>query len=314
MNGRSPWGADDEIGRLNRMTDESRARVLTRLDGRWTADLGVDYFLGMPTWAKASDPPFEIWLTHTPSGTVIDDLAGAGRPATERFSYAGTAFSMYSHCGTHVCSLNHIGVDGRFWNGWEQTTHLGSRAWTVGGVYPPIIARAVLLDVARDRGSERLEESYAVTVDDITHSLELRGLQVGATDIVLIRTGQMSLWPDPDAFLRTPPGLGLEAAHYLAEELDVMCVGLDAGGEVLPPEQPDTFLPVHAYLLAEAGVPVFENLWLEELAERSHGEFAFFAFPLKLRGSTGCPCRPVAASLESSPESRLLNPTDPVAR
>jgi kynurenine formamidase len=107
----------------------------------------------------------------------------------------------------------------------------------------------------------------------------------------------MTLWPDPDAFLRAPPGLGREAARYLAEELDVMCVGVDAGGEVLPSEEPDTFLPVHAYLLAEAGVPVFENLWLEGLAERPERETAFFAFPLKLRGSTGCPCRPIAASL-----------------
>src|SRR5262249_24609799 len=71
------------------------------------------------------------------------------------------------------------------------------------------------------------------------------------------------------------------------------------GGEPLPPAEPDTFLPVHAYLLAEAGAPVVENLWLEELAAAGIAEVAFLAFPLKLRGSTGCPVRPVALPLRA---------------
>jgi kynurenine formamidase len=73
-----------------------------------------------------------------------------------------------------------------------------------------------------------------------------------------------------------------------------MCVGVDAGGEALPPEEPGTFLPVHSYLLAEAGAPVIENLWLEDLAAARIRELAFLAFPLKLAGSTGAPVRPVA--------------------
>ena len=31
--GTSPWGPDDELGALNRMTDESRAAVLSRVAG-----------------------------------------------------------------------------------------------------------------------------------------------------------------------------------------------------------------------------------------------------------------------------------------
>jgi kynurenine formamidase len=293
----SPWGVADEIGRLNRITNESRCEVLGALDGAWMLDLAVDYFIGMPSWGAAADPPYQTWLTHTPTGNVVDDLAGAGPLAAERFSYAGSAFSMYSHTGTHVCSLNHIGINGNFWNGWSQPTHLGSRAWSVGGVYPPIIARALLLDIATSKDVPHLGESYAITVDDLECALAGIEVNVQPTDIVLIRTGQMTLWPDPVLFLRNPPGLSMEAARYLADHLDVMCVGVDAGGEVLPPQEPDTFLPVHAYLLSERGVPIFENLWLEELSKKATSTFAFLGFPLKLRGSTGCPCRPVAASL-----------------
>jgi kynurenine formamidase len=94
--------------------------------------------------------------------------------------------------------------------------------------------------------------------------------------------------------MAAPPGLGLEGARWLAEEAEAMCVGVDAGGEALPPEEEGSFLPVHSYLLADAGMPIFENLWLEELAAREVAEFVFLAFPLKLLGSTGLPVRPVA--------------------
>jgi kynurenine formamidase len=204
---------------------------------------------------------------------------------------------MYSHTGTHICSLNHIGHNGRFWNGWSAEAHLGSRAWTVGGVFPPIIARGVLLDVASDKGVECLAPSHAITKADISESIARAAVVVGPGDVVLIRTGRMSRWPQTDEFLRDPPGLSMSGARYLCEELRVMCIGVDAGGEALPPEEPDTFLPVHAYLLATAGAPIFENLWLEELARSGTREFAFLAFPLKLRGSTGCPVRPVALTL-----------------
>ena len=47
--GVSPWGPDDEIGRLNLMTDSSRARILSRITGGAAYDLSVEYFIGMPS-------------------------------------------------------------------------------------------------------------------------------------------------------------------------------------------------------------------------------------------------------------------------
>jgi kynurenine formamidase len=262
------------------MTPESRAAALRDADGGRPFDLAVDYFLGMPTWTKLNDPKYEIWLTHTPQG--------------EGHDYAGTAISMYTHTGTHVCSLNHLGHDGRFWNGWTPQAHLGSRAWRVGGAYEPIIARGVLLDVAGAKGIECLPDSYTISPRDLAGA---GGEVLRRGDVALLRTGRMSRWPDHNAFMEKPPGLGMAAARYLAEEAEVMSVGVDCGGEALPPDDPRAFLPVHSYLLADMGVPIFENLWLEQLAASSVKEFAFLAFPLKLRGSTGCPVRPVALPL-----------------
>jgi kynurenine formamidase len=290
---RSPWGPDDQIGRLNWMTPASQAEVLARVDGSRTFDLAVDYFMGMPSWTAAQDPKYDIWMTHTPQGTVNDDLNRAGGAANEAYSYSGSAVTMYTHTGTHLCGLNHIGHFGRFWNGWTADTHLGSRAWTIGGRFPPIVARAVLLDVAGTKGVECLPDSYEITVQDIRDALAKAATELGAGDIALVRTGRMIRWPDQDRFLSSPPGLGLDSARFLCDELGCMCVGVDAGGEALPPDPPDSFLPVHAYLFATAGTPLFENLWLEDVAREGVHEFAFLAFPLKLVGSTGMPTRPV---------------------
>ncbi|MGH2991791.1 MAG: cyclase family protein [Solirubrobacterales bacterium] len=294
---RSPWGPDDEIGRLNWLTPERQADVLARADGSRVFDLACDHFLGMPSWTVAADPRYEIWMTHTPAGTLNDDLTGAGSAAHERYSYAGSAVSMYSHTGTHVCSLQHIGHHGMFWNGWTAEANLGSRSWNVGGRFPPIVARAVLLDIAALKKVDCLPESYPITPDDIQAACEVQSTHPKHGDVVLLRTGRMSSWPDPARFLSLPPGLGMEAARYLCEDIGAMCLGLDVGGEALPPEEPDTFLPVHAYLFATAGAPLIENLWLEDLAREQVWDCAFVALPLKLIGSTGAPARPIAMPL-----------------
>ena len=53
-------------------------------------------------------------------------------------------------------------------------------------------------------------------------------------------------------------------------------------------------LPGHILLLVRAGIPIIENLNLEELASAGVHEFAFVCLPLKMRGATGSPVRPIA--------------------
>ena len=53
-------------------------------------------------------------------------------------------------------------------------------------------------------------------------------------------------------------------------------------------------LPGHLLLLVRAGVYILEALNLEELARDGVREFAFVCLPLKLRGGTGSPVRPIA--------------------
>ena len=295
--GESPWGREDEIGRLNLMTDKSRAAILSRVAGGKSYDLSVEYFIGMPSWQAAGDPHYRIWMTHTPNGTVNDDPLSLGRAMNEHVSYTGAAISMYTHMGTHIDSLNHFGLNGKIWNGFSADEHLGDRGWTVAGAenIPPIIARGVLIDVAAAKGVDMLADGYRVTRDDLVNAVDLQGVELRDGDVVLIRTGRMNLYENASAYMANSPGLGMAAARFLVEESGAMIVGADnLSLEAFPSEVSDNYVPLHTYLLAQHGVPILELVNLEGLAEDRVYEFAFIGGSLKLRGADAAPIRPIA--------------------
>ncbi|MDF5753430.1 cyclase family protein [Spongiactinospora sp. TRM90649] len=292
----SPYGPEDEIGRLNLMSPESRAAVISRIDATEMFDLSVDYFIGMPSWQLLGDPAYQIWMTHTPHGTVVDELPGISREMTEYISYSGDTVMMYTHTGTHIDTLNHYGYNGRIYNNFTEREHLGTRHWRVAGAdkMPPIVARGVLLDFAGLRGVDMLPDQYGITPEDVDECLATQGVEIQLGDVVLSRTGRMRAWPDATAWGENPPGLTRAAAVHLVEK-GAMIVGSDTVCvEQGPSTDPDNYTPVHTYLLAEAGAPLIEVLDLEALAAAEVYEFGFFAACLRLRGATGAPLRPWA--------------------
>lgn len=295
--GVSPWGASDDIGRLNLMTPASRTALLARLRPERIYDLSIEYYIGMPSWQAAGDPHYRMWMTHTPGGTVVDDPIGTGTEVNRHVSYSGAAISMYTHMGTHIDALSHFGLDGRIWNGFRADEHLGDRGWRVGSAssIPPLIARGVLIDVAGAKGVAMLPDGYRITRADLKEALDRQGVCLAPGDVVLIRTGRMQLLPDAERFMANSPGIGMDAARFLIEEGGAMIVGADnLSLEAFPSEVPGNYVPVHTYLLAEQGATILELVDLEELARDGVHEFAFLGGSLKLRGADGAPIRPVA--------------------
>lgn len=298
----SPFGPADEIGMLNLATAEAAARVLAEVDGGRCFDLAVDFFVGMPSFTAGGDPPFATWMSATPSGSLKDDPLGVGEAQNRIVSRSGDAISMFTHTGTHVDALNHIGYDGTVWNGFTEAEHLGSRHWLRAGAdrHPPIVARAVLIDVAALHGVQMLPDSHAIGETDLRAALARQHTDLRTGDVVLVRTGRMTAWPDAEAFIPDEPGLDLEGARFLAEA-GAMLIGADnVGLERHPSGDPDSWQPVHTYLLAEAGIPIMEVVNLEELAASAVHELAFVGACLKLRGATGSPIRPIALPLRRS--------------
>lgn len=297
--GMSPYGPDDERGALNTLTPERAAAIMARADASTVYDLSIDYFVGMPSFQGAGDPSYQIFMSHTPNGTAVDNLNGAGEEINRHVCYSGDVILMYTHTGTHIDALNHFGVDGQIYNGFTAEENLGSRNWMKGGaeVIPPIVTRGVLLDIAGLKGVDCLEDSYAITVEDCKESLEKSGLTLGEGDVAFVRTGRMRYWPQGSKVLGNPPGLGLEAARWLTSQGIAVIASDQECVEVGPSEQEDNWLPGHCHFLVEAGVPMIELANLEDLARDGLNEFCLVATPIRLRGATGTPLRPIAMPL-----------------
>lgn len=301
--GKSPWGPRDEIGTLNMMTPATQAAILARVDARKTYDLSVEYYNGMPSWSAVGDPTFKMWNTHTPRGFGIDDPLKLGARQNALVSYTGDAISMYTHTGTHIDTLNHFGLHGEIYNGFKADQHLGDQGWHKGGAekFPPIISRAVLIDVASAKSVKVLPPSYQITPADLQAALAKQGTRLQRGDTVLIRTGKMTQFHDAAAYLANPPGLSLAGAKWLVEKHGAMIVGGDnLSLEGFPVVEKDNWIPVHSYLLAEKGVPILEVVNLEELSRDRVYEMAFVGASLKLRGASGSPMRPIAFPLRAN--------------
>jgi kynurenine formamidase len=295
---KSPFGADDEIGMLNLITPESMRAVLSRADAGHTIDLSVDYFLGMPSFTAAGQPPYQIWMTNTPRGTAVHDSTGFGEQ-NELVGYSGDAISMYTHCGTHIDTLNHFGYGRKIWNGFDADSYLGARHWQCAGAekQPPIIARGVMLDIAALQEVDVVPQSHGIDGRELDEAARRQGVEVRPGDVVLVRTGQMRLWDDPAAYMTNESGLTRDGAEYLARRGAAVICADNLSLEQIPSTEEGNWLPVHTYLFAEAGVPIMEVVDMERLAEEQLYEFCFIGAGIKLRGATAAPMRPLAMPL-----------------
>lgn len=297
---RAQWGPEDEHGATNRVTPERRAAILSQIDGTRIYDLSVDYFVGMPSFQAAGDPAYQIFMSHTPQGTVVDNLNGVGEQINRACGYSGDVILMYTHTGTHIDSLNHFAYGKETYNGFSVDENLGSRNWTKAGSEQilPLIARGVLLDVAGYKGVDVLDRSYGITVEDLEGTLAAQGSTIQEGDIVLVRTGRMQYWPDGSKVFGDSPGLTVESATWITDRAPASVGADNEAVERTPSFDDDNWLPGHCHFLVDSGVPQMECLYLEELARDKVYEFGFIGAPIRLRGATGSPIRPLAFPLK----------------
>ncbi len=296
---KSPYGPDDEIGVLNELTEANTLAVLQRVSSGKTYDLSVENFVGMPGLADLGmgDPPFHMWMTHTPRGMRIEKLSPAGGPPN--LALYDDAYTLSAHTGTHIDALNHLGRGEKIFNGYDASTYLSDKGWTKAGAdtVPPIITRGILIDVAGEKGVAMLPNSYEISIEDLQRAMKKQGIQLQKNDAVLVRTGRMTVWPDPQKFVHNDPGITPESAAWLVDNGAVI-IGADNMGVEKFPMAKDS---VHVYLFTERGVCLLELLWLEDLAKDQIYEFAFIAAPIKMRGATGSPIRPLALPVRARP-------------
>ena len=217
------------------------------------------------------------------------------RGAEEARTSASGLIVMPEHSGTHIDALAHQAENLTLHGGVHVDegvqTSVGFRVLGIDTM-APLVTHGVLLDVA---GSKRLAPEHAITVDELERAARAAGVEIRAGDTVLVRTGYGALWSEPSEYLRSA-GVSAAGSSWLVDK-KVSAVGADnVAFDVMGPKDPElgVTLPGHILLLVRAGIPIIENLNLEELAAARVHEFAFVCLPLKMRGATGSPVRPIA--------------------
>jgi kynurenine formamidase len=257
--------------------------LLDQLLGASVYDLAQPYFAGMPHFP--THPPFLFGLTKKHGEFV---LSNGG-------SSAADAIAMCSHNGTHIDALNHFSCGGKLHGEREVAdvqSYTGGVTHLSAGTLAPILRRGVMLDIAGLLGVPVLGEDTVVTPGHLQAAADRQGVQIRQGDVVLLRTGYARYFEDAPRYVSKPaaPGVEIEGARWLSER-KIFAAGSDTMAfERLPSPE----MAVHIHLLVEKGIHIIENLNLEDLSLDSVYEFAFAGAPLKIRGATGAPMRPLA--------------------
>jgi kynurenine formamidase len=257
--------------------------LISELTDARVIDLEQPRFAGMPMFpANAPNYTFMLHRRHEPG-------------LESRTSAAGMILTA-DHAGTHVDALCHQAEDMHMFGGIAVTAANqdpgGVRVLSAEAL-PPIVRRGVLIDLVEARGG-RLPSRYLVERAELEAAAERQAVAVRPGDVLLIRTGWGAAWHDPDYI--SGGGMARSSGEW-AVERGVYAVGADNMSWDLPGYVDQVLghsLPNHTLLLARAGILIFENLILEDLAASGAREFLFVSLPLKLVGATGSPTRPVA--------------------
>jgi kynurenine formamidase len=297
------WGDDDQRGTANLLTPEAaqRGAAAVRSGRRFSLALPLD--LDGP---QVGQPARRVNAMLTLTTMNERDAAAPGM-------WQGTddLVTMSTAAGTHIDALSHITYDGQMYNGFPADGITASAGATTCGIerMGEIVTRGVLLDVARARGVDGIDEldpAYAITGADLDAAAELAGVEVQPGDAVLVRTGYLrhfkagkrKLYANGDQY--RIPGLSMHSVEWMSTH-DVAAAFTDTYAyEVFPPSAPDwsDTLAVHMLQIRDMGLIQGQNWDLEALAadcaEDGQYDFLLLAAPEPITGASSSPVNPVA--------------------
>lgn len=214
-------------------------------------------------------------------------------------SAANDIITTGTHVGTHIDGFGHVSVDGCLFGGVPAADIQNRVTGFAGGMgmesVAPIVLRGVVADIPRSVGVGVLDPDYLVTAEDLERCLALQAVGVPENGALFIRTGWGQDWPDVAYDHGASPGPGEEAVSW-AWERGARLFGSDT---LVFERVPADGLPVHRSLLVERGAHIVEALDLELICADEAWAFLLVLSPLKLRGATGSPVRPVAILFDS---------------
>jgi kynurenine formamidase len=294
------WGADDELGTVNFITPQkvcAAARLVRQ---------GKIFGLAIPFDKDGPQTGFagRVNPIHYMMQDGGDVVSGA-QEWIPTLRYTDDAVIMPLQCATQWDALAHIFFDGKMYND-RPPTAVNSNGAEKNSIVPlrnKLATRGVLLDIPRLKKKDWLEPGEAIYPEDLDGAAKAAGIAVERGDIVLIRTGQMTMCRKQGGWgtyagTADAPGLSLTCSQWIYEK-EIAGFATDTWGtEVLPNETPDVLQPIHCVSLVHTGILIGEIFDLDPLAADCAAdgvyEFFFVAPPLPITGAVGSPINPQA--------------------
>lgn len=295
------WGAEDEVGALNYLTQAEVLRGIQAVRQGKTFTLQVQ--MGNPK----GDP---VWPGRNQSQriNVMDHghfLCGKGPVFPGGLEYADDVMFMYLQGSTQYDALGHVWCDDKLYNGFDANTTIGgmSKASVLPLGERGIVGRGVLIDIARYRGKRSLDPGETFTHEDLLAAASAQGVEIQKRDIVVIRTGWISAFYEKDRveFYKNFVEPGLTYSAELVQwfhQMEIPNLVTDTiANEVTVDPVSGCVLPLHVALMSNLGIAFTEIAQLdplaEDCAEDGQWSFLYVAAPLKVVNGSGAPVNPV---------------------
>jgi kynurenine formamidase len=294
----SRWGPEDEAGASNRITPEKVLEAARLIRSGKIYELGRMYESGMPFFGSRI---FQLRVPGTPSGGPVGNnrLVFHDEFVVSELGQVGTQFDGLGHIGVQISQTPFDHSQTRFYNGFTEAEVATPNGLTKLGVekVKPFFTRGILVDIAGFKGG-MLDVGVEISLADVRGALGRQRVDENSIrpgDAVFVNTGWGSLWmKDNTRFNSGEPGIGLEVARWLADK-QISLVGSDTWAtEVVPNPNPDLVFIVHNELLTKHGIFNHENLDFGGLIADQAWEFVYVFAPMRIKGATGSPGRPIA--------------------
>ncbi len=283
------WGAADAAGGSNWITADKVLKAVALVKTGRMIELGHVYERGMPLIGNRS---YNIYIpgfpTHGPFGDkkiVYND-----EYVTGEIGQVGTQFDGPGHVGQQVKM-----ADGTtpyvFYNGVPEEEMRSGYGLLKNGIenVKPILTRAIYIDLAAFKGVATLPEKYEITLADVRGALAKQGLKEGDIepgDALLFNIGWWRIWPDARTNTGNPAYAGREVVDWIIARKPSM-IGSDCNLD-----GPESL--VHTDITMKNGIWNLELMTFASMEKEKTYKFMFVFTPLRLKGATGSPGRPIA--------------------
>lgn len=279
---RGRWGEGDDLGTLNLITAEVRARAV--------AEARTGRTVSLARQVRAT-PLLAGGVPAVPgSPAVYQAMMFTGSPAIAM----AEVLVMTPHRPelTHIDALTHAVYQGQVYPGVPLADRAGpagasrgSTAIFAGG----IVTRGVLLDLAPDG---QLAVDHPVIAADLDAAADRAGVEVQPGDAIVVRGG----WNLADLPDNKVPGVTVDAIRWIHRHDVSLYLGDIC--DARPPHDPALGSALHRAGIGYMGMPLVDSADPTELAavcrETGRGSFMLVVAPQRLEGATGLPVNPLA--------------------